>query len=84
MIDTLPVLDRVGRSGGMGWARAGRSGSNSGVECNLAKVDVEGSNPFSRSIFFSIFPGCFPTSPALNIGCTRVNSHAESLSLRNP
>lgn len=24
-------------------------GSNSVVECNLAKVDVEGSNPFSRS-----------------------------------
>ena len=27
------------------------SGSNSVVECNLAKVEVEGSNPFSRSIF---------------------------------
>ena len=27
------------------------SGSNSAVECNLAKVEVEGSNPFSRSIF---------------------------------
>ena len=27
-------------------------GSNSVVECNLAKVEVEGSNPFSRSIFF--------------------------------
>ena len=26
------------------------SGSNSVVECNLAKVEVEGSNPFSRSI----------------------------------
>ena len=26
-------------------------GSNSVVECNLAKVDVEGSNPFSRSLF---------------------------------
>ena len=25
-------------------------GSNSVVECNLAKVDVEGSNPFSRSL----------------------------------
>ena len=31
------------------------SGSNSVVECNLAKVDVEGSNPFSRSIFLSKF-----------------------------
>ena len=30
------------------------SGSNSVVECNLAKVEVEGSNPFSRSIF--LFP----------------------------
>jgi hypothetical protein len=26
-----------------------RCGSNSAVECHLAKVDVEGSNPFSRS-----------------------------------
>ena len=26
-------------------------GSNSVVECNLAKVEVEGSNPFSRSTF---------------------------------
>ena len=25
-------------------------GSNSAVECNLAKVEVEGSNPFSRSM----------------------------------
>ena len=30
-------------------------GSNSVVECNLAKVEVEGSNPFSRSIFFLQF-----------------------------
>ncbi len=28
------------------------SGSNSVVECNLAKVEVEGSNPFSRSSIF--------------------------------
>ena len=32
------------------------SGSNSVVECNLAKVDVAGSNPVSRSIFMSV--GC--------------------------
>jgi hypothetical protein len=31
------------------------SGSNSVVECNLAKVDVAGSNPVSRSIL--IFMG---------------------------
>jgi hypothetical protein len=30
-----------------------KRGSNSVVECNLAKVEVEGSNPFSRSIFFA-------------------------------
>jgi hypothetical protein len=30
--------------------KLGRCGSNSVVECHLAKVDVEGSNPFSRSI----------------------------------
>ncbi len=29
-------------------------GSNSVVECNLAKVEVEGSNPFSRSIFIIV------------------------------
>ena len=29
------------------------SGSNSVVECNLAKVDVAGSNPVSRSIFLT-------------------------------
>ena len=27
-------------------------GRNSVVECHLAKVDVDGSNPFARSIFF--------------------------------
>jgi hypothetical protein len=29
------------------------SGRNSVVECHLAKVDVDGSNPFARSIFLS-------------------------------
>ena len=29
------------------------SGRNSAVECYLAKVDVDGSNPFARSILFS-------------------------------
>ncbi len=28
------------------------SGNNSAVECDLAKVEVAGSNPVSRSIFF--------------------------------
>ena len=28
------------------------SGRNSAVECHLAKVDVDGSNPFARSIFY--------------------------------
>jgi hypothetical protein len=28
------------------------SGNNSAVECNLAKVEVAGSNPVSRSIIF--------------------------------
>ena len=32
------------------------SGNNSVVECNLAKVEVGGSNPLSRSIFLSDFP----------------------------
>ena len=29
------------------------SGRNSVVECNLAKVDVDGSNPFARSSFLA-------------------------------
>ncbi len=29
------------------------SGRNSVVECYLAKVDVDGSNPFARSIFMA-------------------------------
>ena len=33
---------------------SGRGGNNSVVECDLAKVEVAGSNPVSRSIF-SIF-----------------------------
>jgi hypothetical protein len=32
--------------------KKGASGNNSVVECNLAKVEVAGSNPVSRSIFF--------------------------------
>ncbi len=34
------------------------SGRSSGVEHNLAKVGVEGSNPFARSRFFPDFCGC--------------------------
>jgi hypothetical protein len=30
------------------------SGRNSVVECHLAKVDVDGSNPFARSIFIKM------------------------------
>ncbi len=29
-------------------------GRNSVVECHLAKVDVDGSNPFARSIYSSL------------------------------
>ncbi len=36
--------------------RGPHRGSNSVVECNLAKVDVEGSNPFSRSAYFRMIP----------------------------
>ena len=32
---------------------SGVSGNNSVVECDLAKVEVAGSNPVSRSIFLS-------------------------------
>ncbi len=39
------------REGWRATCRRLRCGSNSVVECHLAKVDVEGSNPFSRSLF---------------------------------
>ncbi len=39
-----------------------RCGSNSAVECHLAKVDVEGSNPFSRSNFVFAREGILRTS----------------------
>ena len=35
-----------------GLSFGGGCGRSSGVERNLAKVDVEGSNPFARSKFF--------------------------------
>ena len=38
---------------------SGPSGNNSVVECDLAMVEVAGSNPVSRSIF------CLPEPPAL-------------------
>jgi hypothetical protein len=51
----------AGRSGGEGWLPVytpfatlrlrSTSGNNSVVECDLAKVEVAGSNPVSRSIF---------------------------------
>ena len=45
-----------------------QSGRSSGVEHNLAKVGVEGSNPFARSSF----PKCDdshrgPIGPAMNV-----------------
>ena len=36
-------------------------GSSSEVEHNLAKVGVEGSNPFFRSIFFTLLLSCHIT-----------------------
>jgi hypothetical protein len=38
------------------------SGNNSVVECDLAKVEVAGSNPVSRSIFQIVGDPCTPTS----------------------
>ena len=36
---------------GLYYIRATKGGNNSAVECNLAKVEVAGSNPVSRSMF---------------------------------
>ncbi len=41
-----------GRCGSFSRSSLGSSGSNSVVECDLAKVEVAGSNPVSRSIFY--------------------------------
>jgi hypothetical protein len=38
------------------------SGNNSVVECDLAKVEVAGSNPVSRSIYWIVGGPCTPTS----------------------
>jgi hypothetical protein len=40
------------------------SGNNSEVECDLAKVEVAGSNPVSRSILFETFEKCSVLSKA--------------------
>ena len=62
------------------------SGRNSAVECHLAKVDVDGSNPFARSIFLSkrrhsqvvrqrsakpLFPGSSPGAASRIPRCDR-------------
>ena len=39
------------------WYFEGSGGNNSVVECDLAKVEVAGSNPVSRSIFFPVLVG---------------------------
>ena len=39
-------------AGGVASSNLDAGGRNSAVECHLAKVDVDGSNPFARSIFF--------------------------------
>jgi hypothetical protein len=49
------------------------SGNNSVVECDLAKVEVAGSNPVSRSIFF------LPLTQFIN-SC--LDFHLPSLSIR--
>jgi hypothetical protein len=41
--------------------RVPASGNNSVVECDLAKVEVAGSNPVSRSIFLIVGVPCTPT-----------------------
>jgi hypothetical protein len=46
----LSLTPRLGKRGR--FAKVSLSGSNSVVECDLAKVEVAGSNPVSRSIFF--------------------------------
>ena len=42
-----------GRCGSFSRSSLGSSGSNSVVECDLAKVEVAGSNPVSRSTYTS-------------------------------
>ena len=51
---TMLVLERFGIA--VVRFRLGKGGNNSVVECDLAKVEVAGSNPVSRSSIFSSPP----------------------------
>ena len=68
MYGTIEVLDS-GLTGAVACPRGQASGNNSVVECDLAKVEVAGSNPVSRSNFRSRLP----TSREL-----RLASHAKA------
>jgi hypothetical protein len=48
---------RLARCAAGGYCRASNAqcGRSSGVERNLAKVEVEGSNPFARSTFLDLY-----------------------------
>ncbi len=66
------VVSRTGRAllerrryGSFNGSWLGASGNNSVVECDLAKVEVAGSNPVSRSILRSPFSPCFRSDGAV-------------------
>jgi hypothetical protein len=48
----IPQEDNFTLTSGRIFTKKSVSGNNSVVECNLAKVEVAGSNPVSRSSFF--------------------------------
>ncbi len=50
-VQALENYDQLTTEGGNFMIILTSSGNNSVVECNLAKVEVAGSNPVSRSIF---------------------------------
>ena len=64
--------------------RRKKSGSNSAVECQLPKLDVAGSIPVSRSIFFSCLRKLFQarTPIILRYMIRRADSESSSASLR--
>ncbi len=47
--ETPSANDSLDQLAPIAYSHTSSRGSNSVVECHLAKVDVEGSNPFSRS-----------------------------------
>src|SRR5664279_339048 len=70
--------------GGARMKKSPPSGSSSVVECNLAKVDVAGSSPVSRSNLIRQSPAQFPCLPTWRSRAVRTSEHAAPDIAENP